>query len=72
MLLVLVVDALLIGKNVRVITQKKLGSCHGTMVKNIRKKRRHTIKDILRKVECENCGCKVKTYGFAACSSKFR
>ena len=33
MLLVLVVDALLIGKNVRVITQKKLGSCHGTMVK---------------------------------------
>jgi len=40
-IMLLVMDALLIRKNGRVITQKKLGSCHGNMVKNIRKKRRH-------------------------------
>ena len=32
-------------KNGRVITQKRLGSCHGNMVKNIRKKRRHAEYD---------------------------
>ena len=33
------------------------------MVKNIRQKRRHTIKNIIynrRKVGCESCGCRVK------------
>ena len=43
----LVMDALLIGKNGRVITQKKLGSCHGNIEK-MRKKRRHTIKNVVR------------------------
>ena len=38
-IVLLVMDALLIGKNGRVITQKRLVSCHGNMVKNIRKKR---------------------------------
>lgn len=38
-IVLLVLDALLIGKNERVIAQKKLGSCHGNMVTNIRTKR---------------------------------
>ena len=50
---------MLIGKYGRVITHKKLGSCHGNMVK-IRKKTWHTIKNIMREVECESCGCKLK------------
>lgn len=33
----LVMDTLLIAKNARVLTQKNLGSCHGHMVKNVRK-----------------------------------
>ncbi len=46
-IVILVLDALLVGKHVRIMTRKKLGSCHGSMVKNVRKKRRHTIKIII-------------------------
>ena len=35
-------------KNGQIITQKKLGSCRGNMGKNIRRKRRHIIKNIIR------------------------
>ena len=38
----------IVAKNGRIITQKELGSCHGNMEKNTRKKRRHTIQTIIR------------------------
>jgi len=44
--MLLVVDALLIGKKMLRIIQKGFGSCRGNMGKNLRKKRLHTIKSI--------------------------
>ena len=46
--MLLVMDALLVGKNGCVRNkQKKLGSCQGNMVRSTRKKGRHTIKNII-------------------------
>ena len=54
-----VMDALFVGRNGQVITQKKFGSCHGHMVKNTRKKRSYTNKKNRRAVQYESCGGKV-------------
>ncbi len=44
----IVMDASLIAKNGQGIIRKKLGSCHGNMGKNIRRKGTHTIKNMIR------------------------
>ena len=46
--MLLAMYALLIGKHGQIVIQKKFGSCRGNMGKNIRRKRRHTIKNIIR------------------------
>ena len=55
--MLLVMEALLIGQNGQVRTQKKSGSCHGNMVKNIRKNNQEYNR---MEVAGESCGCKVK------------
>ena len=60
--MLLVMYALLIGKNGQIVFQKKLGNCRGNMGKNIRRRKRCIIKNIIikREVECEVCRCKVR------------
>ena len=49
--------ALLIGKHGQRIIQKKLGSCRRNMGKNIRRKRRHTIRNTIRGSRVKKCNC---------------
>ena len=61
MIMLLILDALPIGKTGRMTMQKKLGSCRGNMGKNIGEKRKHTIKNITgRKYSVKCVKCRVK------------
>ena len=47
-------------KNWRIITQKKLGSCHGSVEEHKETRKAYNQQYNQREVHCEVCGCRVK------------